>query len=130
MMHKLKSACDINFTYGLSIGQTTISLMVFLAYSKPAMSSQLIAGPWSIIYRDLSHNKWKNMTKSMCKAFIGIKGVPNSCVLLDGRQNDKATNHLYAVSVALWFYLKMETMPYTTTSTSTDPKKQIKTHAW
>ena len=36
-------------TYGLSIGHTTISLMVFLANSRPAISSQDNCGPWSII---------------------------------------------------------------------------------
>ena len=35
----------VTLTYGLSIGHTTISLIVVLANSKPAMSSQCIGGP-------------------------------------------------------------------------------------
>lgn len=45
-------ACSHSCTYGLSMGQTTISLMVFLANSNPAMSSQWIGGPWSIIWKN------------------------------------------------------------------------------
>ena len=40
---------DAFVTHGLSMGHTTISLIVFLANSKPAMSSQDTGGPWSII---------------------------------------------------------------------------------
>ena len=40
------------------MGQTTISLMVFLANCNPAMSSQSICGRWSMIWHTHKHSKW------------------------------------------------------------------------
>ena len=50
-----------SLTYGLSIGQTTISLMVALAKWRPAMSSHKTAAPWSMIwdkYNEINKMSW------------------------------------------------------------------------